>query len=248
LKAVVTGATSGIGREIAILLSEKGIETVIVGRREKELCDLRARLSTNTTIEVLDLFDPNNAKLLFEKHKDSDIIVNCAGIGFFGEFDKTDLDREIDMISLNVISLHVLTKLFYKEFQKRGEGKILNVASSAAYFVGPHYSSYYATKAYVHRLTRAISSECKKHSKNITVTLFCPGPVKTDFGKADGIKDGKGAISPEFAAKKALDGLFKGKEVVFPNFTTRFLVFLSKVLPEKVTTEIVYKEQLKKKK
>lgn len=246
LKAVITGASAGIGREIANALSIKGYDIVAVGRNANALSTLASSLNSSVQVETVDLSSADNAKTLFEKHKDADVIVNCAGVGVFGEFNFTSLDRELEMIGTNVIALHVLTKLYYAEFVKRGRGNILNVASSAAYFIGPAYSSYYATKAYVHRLTRALSRESERCGYGVKLTLFCPGPVKTQFGKTDGIADGSGAITAELAALKAVNGMLKGKEVVFPDLKTRFLVCISRVVPEKLMSRLVYRQQLKK--
>ncbi len=246
MKAVITGAGSGIGREIAVYLSSKGFHTVLTGRNEQSLFNLSKQLSTSSTVEILDLTNKDSAEQLFYRHSDADIIVNCAGTGVFGEFDRTDMERELDMIDLNIKALHILTKLYYTEFVKRGSGRILNVASSAAYFVGPAFSSYYASKAYVHRLTRALSREAERCGYGVKLTLFCPGPVITNFGKEDGIAVGKGAVTAEFVARKAVDGMLKGKEIVFSDFLTGVLVFLSRILPEKTMSRLVYKQQLKK--
>lgn len=245
-KAVVTGASSGIGREIALYLSQIGYYVVLVGRNEDSLEAVRKEIGQFSETVKTDLSVPNNARLLFEAHKNADVIVNCAGLGVFGEFDLTDLDRELEMLNTNVLSLHVLTKLYYVEFNKRGKGRILNVSSSASYFIGPAFSSYYASKAYVTRLTRAVQTELKRNPTGVTVTLFCPGPVKTAFGKKDGISDGSGAITAAVAAKKAVDGMLKGKEIVFPNFLTKLSVLGSKILPECITARFVYKIQIKK--
>lgn len=246
MKAIITGASAGIGKEIAIFLSQKGYDTVLVGRDPERLKETAGRINTFAVVEPVDLTDTDSVIGLFERHKDADTLVNCAGVGVFGEFDRTDLKRELDMIKVNISALHILTKLYYKEFVKKGRGNILNVASSAAFFVGPAYSSYYASKAYVHRLSLALSIESHRCSYGVNVSLFCPGPVKTDFGKRDGITDGKGAITPELAAKKAVEGMLRGKKIVYPNFSTKLLVCASKLLPEALTSKIVYKQQLKK--
>ena len=246
MKALITGASSGIGREIAKILSKKGYETVLVGRNVDSLMSLAKSFERVCVVEAIDLTHREEVKELFEKHPDIDLLVNCAGVGVFGEFDRTDLDREMEMIELNIVALHILTKLYYKEFVKKGSGKILNIASSAAYFTGPAYSSYYASKAYVKRLTDAIYSESHRCGYGVTLTLFCPGPVKTDFGKRDGIADGAGAVTAELVARRAVEAVMRGKRVAFPNFQTRALVFMSRFLPESLMAKIVYKQQLKK--
>lgn len=244
MKALITGASSGIGREIAIYLSEKGWETVLVARRGDRLEQLSQCLKTASYIECCDITEMGACQSLFEKHPDIDMLVNSAGCGVFGEFSKTSLEREEKMIELNITALHILTKLYLKAFLNKNKGIILNIASSAGFFSGPFFSSYYASKAYVLHLTDAISYEVRK--TGVSVSVFCPGPVKTEFGSADGIKDGKGAISPRCAAVSAVEGALRGKRIIFPDAKTRALVFFSRFMPRKILMKIVAKQQLKK--
>lgn len=243
MKALITGASSGIGRDIARYLSSLGWETVLVARREDRLKALSRELD-GSAFEVCDLTAEGECERLFEKHSDIDLLVNSAGCGVFGEFCKTDLERERQMLSLNITALHILTKLYAKAFVKRGEGRILNISSSAGFFSGPLFSSYYASKAYVLHLSEAISYELRK--SGVTVSVFCPGPVSTEFGLADGISDGKGAISSKLASKRAVDGALKGKRIIYPNFQTCLLVFASRFLLRKFLLKIVEKQQAKK--
>ena len=156
MKALVTGASSGIGREIAIELSEMGYDLILVARRKKKLDELKKKLPGKTTTIVMDLSSTANCMKLYDKVKDEDIdvVVNNAGFGLFGEFDKTNLDKELDMIDINVKAVHVLTKLFLKDFKEKDSGYILNVASSAGFLSGPLMATYYATKGYVLSLLR----------------------------------------------------------------------------------------------
>lgn len=242
--ALITGASSGIGREIARTLSARGWETVLVARREDRLIELSEGLNEKSHVEACDITLREACENLFRKYPDIDMLVNCAGCGAYGGFADSDLEREIKMLELNIAALHILTKLYFKSFIERNSGIILNVASSAGFFSGPYFSSYYASKAYVLHLTEAISYEARK--TGVRVSVFCPGPVTTDFGKADGISDGKGALTPEFAAKRAVDGALSGKRIIFPDFKTRVLVLFSRFIPRGLLLKIVAKEQLKK--
>ena len=170
MRALITGASSGIGREIAILLSEIGVETILVARREERLKDLQSRLKTKSEIIVTDLSLPGNAEKLFNDAGNIDILVNNAGFGVFGEFDIVPLEKEQQLISLNVTALHVLTKLYLKEFKKKDSGYILNVGSIASFLNGPLFSSYYASKSYVMRLSSAIYYELKKGKSNVKIS------------------------------------------------------------------------------
>ena len=131
MKALVTGASSGIGRDMARYLSSLGYDLVIVARRENLLEELKKDLKTNVEIEVLDLSKEENCKELFEKHKDIDLLINNAGFGLFGEFTEIDLDKEISLIDTNIKATHILTKLYAKSMKEKNKGKILNVASIA---------------------------------------------------------------------------------------------------------------------
>ena len=243
MKAVVTGASSGIGAELAKGLSNLGYFVVLVARRRERLESLRAELK-DAEVYCADLSDENECIRLFERHKDASLIVNNAGIGVFGEFCETELETELDMLNLNIRSVHILTKLFLKEFLRRDEGIILNVASSAAFFPGPVFSSYYASKSYVYRLSEGIYEELKSRGSNVKISVLCPGPVKTEFNKAMGIKDGFGAKSAEFVADAALKNL--GKRIIVPGFFTKCTRLFSKLIPDRLSAKINCKLQKNK--
>ena len=155
MKALITGASSGIGADIAKVLSEMGYDLILVARRKTRLSKLKSELDTNVEIINMDISSTFNCMELYNqvKEEDIEILVNCAGFGVFGEFTTTSLDKELDMIDTNIKGLHILTKLFLQDFTKRNRGYILNVASSAAFQPGPLMASYYASKAYVLRLS-----------------------------------------------------------------------------------------------
>ncbi len=241
-RALVTGASSGIGESIARLLSEKGYEVILVARREDRLIELQKTLKTKSEIFVCDLSKFEELENLVKTFPDIDILVNNAGFGVYGEFCSSDFDRESQMIDVNIRALHFLMKKYIPMMSEKG-GKILNVASSAAFFSGPLLASYYASKAYVLRLSNAVREELRRDKIPVSITVFCPGPVETEFGKVSGSNLGKKAISAETAALKAVNGMFKGKKTVVPELTMKLTRILSKILPESVTARLLYNIQ-----
>lgn len=241
MKAVVTGASSGIGMHIAKYLDASGISTVIVARRSNRLEEVAKQMQCACTIEVTDIAIPENCTSLFEKHKDADILINCAGFGVFGEFLSTPLNRETELIDVNIKALHILTKLFLCEFEKKNSGYILNVSSLASFSPGPLFSSYYASKAYVTQLTRAIAFELKKKKSAVKISVFCPGSVDTDFNNTAGAKKySTPPLDAAFAAKYAIDRMFKGKTVTVPGIRAKCLHVASKLLPSAVCMNTIY--------
>lgn len=248
LKALITGASSGIGREIARLLAARGYELVIAARREDRLEELKRTLGVPCKIACTDLSVRTGAERLFEENCDVDVLVNNAGFGVFGAFDETQLSRECEMLDVNILALHILMKLYLAEFKKRGSGRILNVSSSASFFPGPMFSSYYASKAYVTRLSLAVREELRREKSPVTVSVLCPGPVRTEFNDVAGVKFGIGSVSPQYAARAAVDGMFKGKGIITPSLATGFTRFLSKLVPDSLAARVVYILQKKKEK
>lgn len=248
LKALITGASSGIGREIARLLAARGYELVIAARREDRLEELKRTLGVPCKIACTDLSVRTEAERLFEENRDVDVLVNNAGFGVFGAFDKTQLSRECEMLDVNILALHILMKLYLAEFKKRGSGRILNVSSSASFFPGPMFSSYYASKAYVTRLSLAVREELRREKSPVTVSVLCPGPVRTEFNDVAGVKFGIGSVSPQYAARAAVDGMFKGKGIITPSLATGFTRFISKLVPDSLAARVVYILQKKKEK
>ena len=163
MQALITGATSGIGMAIAKELSKRGWSLILTGRNQEKLLELKETLPVPVEIFPLDLSKENAPFQLYDfcKGKRVDLLVNNAGFGVFGKFTETDLQEELELLSLNVRALHILTKLFLRDFKKRNSGRILNVASSAGFLTGPLLSSYYASKNYVVRLTLAIAEELR---------------------------------------------------------------------------------------
>lgn len=248
MKALITGASSGIGRDMARVLDKKGIDLILVARRKDRLEELKNELNVNVEIISLDISKEENCYALYEEVKDKnvDILINNAGFGLFGKFDETDLEKEINMIDLNITALHILTKLFLKDFKKRNFGYILNVASSAAFSAGPLLSSYYATKNYVYRLTEAIYEELRRDKINVYVGALCPGPVDTEFNDVANVKFGVKSLTSKYVAEYAIKNMFKKKLIIVPGFIMKVTRILQKIMPEKLILKVCYKIQKSK--
>lgn len=248
MKAIITGASSGLGKEFAIQLSKLGYDLVLVARRKDKLKEIKQQLETNVEIVCLDLSFPTNCIKLYKKYKKDniDLFINNAGFGVFGEFDETPLDKELEMIDTNIIAVHTLTKLFLQKFKKDNSGHILNVASSAAFQPGPLMSSYYASKAYVYNLSAAIYEELRKDNSNVRISVLCPGPVNTEFNDVAGVKFGVKALESNDVVQYTIKMMQKGKLRIIPGFSMRLLIFLEKFVSYKLLLKITYKIQKKK--
>jgi hypothetical protein len=248
MKALITGASSGIGREMAIYLSKLGYDVILVSRDKEKLKKVSEELNTNFKIITKDLANIKDVYSLYNEVKDEkiDILINNAGFGLFGLFTDTDLDREIEMINLNVISYHILTKLFLQDFAKRNEGYILNVCSSAGFMAGPRLNTYYATKNYVTKLTMAINEELRQSKSSVHISALCPGPVDTNFNKVAKGNFGVKGLDASFVAKYAIDKMFKNKMIIVPGLTMKLALFGARFLPYRVQLKMVYNIQKKK--
>jgi len=242
MKALITGASTGLGRDFAIALSSMGYDLILVARRKKLLESLKAELKTNVEIISLDLGSTFNCAKLYEqvKEQDIDIVINNAGFGLGGEFVDTDLEKELDMIDLNIKAVHMLTKMFLRDFVEKDKGYILNVASSAAFQPGPLMATYYATKAYVYSMTTAIYEELRRKKSKVYVGSLCPGPVKTDFFKTAKVEFKMPTLDSKFVVDYALKQMFKRKTVIIPGVNMRMGYYLGKIAPIKTKLKIVY--------
>lgn len=245
MKALITGASSGIGRDIARELCARGYDLILVARRADKMEALKRELGCNCDIICCDLSVAQNCFNLYDSvaNEDISVLVNCAGFGVFGEFVKTDVKKEIEMINTNITALHILTKLFLKKFMKQNDGYILNVASSAAFAPGPMFSSYYASKAYVLRLTEALAEEIDKSGKNVHISALCPGPVDTEFNSVAGVRFTVGSITSRFAAEYAVKKMFAKKLVIVPGIKMKLARLGSKIVPNKILAKITYNFQ-----
>lgn len=248
MKAIITGASSGMGRDFARQLSDQGYDLVLVARRKDKLIELKEELTTNVDVVCLDLSFPTNCVKLYKKYKKEniDILINNAGFGVFGSFDQTPLDRELELIDINIVAVHTLTKLFIQKFKRDDKGHILNVASSAAFQPGPLMTAYYASKSYVYNLSCGIYEELRKQKSNVHISVLCPGPVNTEFNDVAGVSFGVKALESKDVVKYALDKMFKNKLVIIPGFGMKMAHFFEKFIPTKLLLRITYKIQKKK--
>ena len=246
MRALVTGASSGIGRDMAIYLDKLGFDVVLVSRDKEKLEKVKDELKGKTEIVPMDLSNSENCKELYNKVKDIDILVNNAGFGTFGSFDKTDLDKEIDLIDTNVKAMHILAKLYLKDMLQKDKGHILNVASIAGFMPGPLMCAYYASKAYVVRLSEGIREELRKKKSNVKISVLCPGPVDTNFNDVAGVRFKLPSYSSNHVAKYAIDKMLRNKFIIVPGLKIKMVRFLAKISPNNVTSKIVYMMQERK--
>lgn len=252
--ALVTGASSGIGRELAKLLARDGYNLVLVARNKEALNRLAVEIKTqnNLTITIIpmDLSDSRAPREVYDGTIRAriaiDILVNDAGFGSFGFFADTSLETEMRLIEVNIAALTALTKLFVGDMKARKLGRIMNVASTAAFWPGPLMAVYYASKAYVLSFSEALANELQ--GTGITVTALCPGPTRTEFQRRAGMeKSGLmqriGTMDAETVARAGYRGLMRGKIVVVPGFINKITAWLPSLVPRGIATAIIRRMQ-----
>ncbi len=250
MKALVTGASSGIGRDIARALASKGYDLVLVARNEQGLKQLAEELKAKEGITIetitMDLSVIENCKQLHQKVQDVDILVNNAGFGDCGNFTKTSLEKEISMIDTNIMAYHILMKLYLIDMKKKGSGKILNVASIAGFMPGPLMSTYYATKAYIVRISESIREELKKEASKVQISILCPGPVSTNFNKVANVKFKIREANSMKVAQYAIRKMEQGRFYIVPGIDVKFAKLGAKLLPSPFVSKITYRVQKRK--
>ena len=250
MKALITGASSGLGESFSHILHNKGYELILVARRIEKLEKLKEVFGDNTIIIKADLSDSKQVFSLYEeiKNEDIEIVINNAGFGKLGNFDEIELSDEISMINTNITAVHILTKLFIKDFIKKDHGYILNVASIASFLASPYFCTYYATKAYVKTLTESIRGELKDRKSNVYIGVLCPGPIATGFDVVANASTSLKGASADYVANYAINKMFKKKLIILPKISVKLAVFFSKFLPRKLlifTTGLSQKKKLK---
>lgn len=246
MKALITGASSGMGRDIAKILSQKGYDLILVARDEKKLEEVKKQLKTEAKIVVMDISKEENCKKLYEENQDIDILINNAGFGDCGHFEETSLDKDIQMIHTNIIAYHILTKLYLKEMIKKDSGKILNVASIAGFMPGPLMTTYYSTKNYVVRFSESIREELRRKKSKVQISILCPGPVDTNFNKVADVEFALKGLSSEYVAKYAINKFLKGKFYIVPGWKIKLARFGAKLAPASFVAKISYNMQKRK--
>lgn len=249
MKALITGASSGIGLDMARYLATKKCELILVSRNKEKLEEIQETLPTKVTIIVADLSQEQRVKELyaFAKKENIDILINNAGLGDFGPLTDTDLTKELELINTNIKAVHILTKYFVKDMEKRNtDTYILNVASSAAFQPGPLMSTYYATKSYVYQLTEALYYEEKKKKTKVHVSVLCPGPVATNFNDVAGVKFYVKPLTSAYVARYAIDEMLKNKMLIIPGFKMKCAKFFSRFVSDKFLLRIIYRIQKRK--
>lgn len=246
MKALITGASSGMGRDMAKILSQKGYDLILVARDEKKLEEVKKQLKTETKIVVMDISNEENCKKIYEENKDIDILINNAGFGDCGHFEETSLDKDIQMIHTNIIAYHILTKLYLKEMIKKDSGKILNVASIAGFMPGPLMTTYYSTKNYVVRFSESIREELRRKKSKVQISILCPGPVDTNFNKVADVEFALKGLSSEYVAKYAINKFFKGKFYIVPGWKIKLARIGAKLAPASFAAKISYNMQKRK--
>lgn len=236
--ALITGASSGIGREIALLLAARGYGLILTARRVERLNALAAEVRKKYKVETVVLAaDLSSRASCIALHKQAaqyevEVLINNAGFGACGDFTALALDNELAMIDTNITAVHILTKLFLRDFCKKDRGYLLNVASSAGLMPGgPWMAAYYATKAYVVSLTRALAQELAEKKSHVRISALCPGPVDTEFNRVARVKFSMKGISAPRCAQLAVAGLFAGKRVILPDLPIAALPVALHLLP-----------------
>jgi len=248
--ALVTGASSGIGYELVKILAREGHDVALVARSEGQLeriaSDLRDDFGVRAVVVAADLSEPSSADRVFERLEDEgfqvDVLVNNAAFGTLGRFDRSDLGTQVDTVQVNVSALTHLTRLCCAGMVERGHGRILNVASTAAFQPGPFMAVYFASKAYVLSFSDALGEELR--GSGVTVTALCPGPTRTGFQKRAGMERapvGGRMVTGDAAsvARAGYAGMMKGRRVVIPGVWNRLGAVAPRLTPRSLATRIV---------
>lgn len=246
MEALVTGASSGIGRDMAKELAKKGYNLILVARDNKKLDEVAEEIKNKYKVEAeviqKDLSIKQNCIDLYNevKNEDIDILINNAGFGVHGPIIETDLNKEVNMLETNIMAVHILMKLFVQDMVKKNKGKILNVSSMAAFSPGPLMAGYYSSKAYVYRLSECVKTELKMMKSNVKISVLCPGPVRTNFNKVANVDFAAPSLSSDVVAKYAIKKMLRGKFTIVPGNLMKITRFFEKILPHNWISYVSY--------
>lgn len=248
MKVLITGASSGIGKDMARVMAKKADELVLVARNVNKLEEIKKELEKDAKIEIIskDLSIEENCKEIHNQVQNVDILINNAGFGDCGNFTKTSLEKDINMIKTNIIAYHILTKLYLTDMKEKNSGKILNVASIAGFMPGPLMATYYATKNYVVKLSEGIREELKKEHSKVQISILCPGPVETNFNKVANVDFHLREANSMDVAQYAIQKLEKGKFYIVPGFDVKIAKLGAKILPANIISKFAYMAQKRK--
>ena len=248
MKVLITGASSGIGKDMARVLSKKADELVLVARNVEKLEEIKKELENDVKVEIIskDLSIEENCKEIHNQVQNVDILINNAGFGDCGNFTKNSLEKDIQMIKTNIIAYHILTKLYLTDMKEKNSGKILNVASIAGFMPGPLMATYYATKNYVVKLSEGIREELKKEHSKVQISILCPGPVETNFNKVANVDFHLREANSMNVAKYAIRKLEKGKFYIVPGIDIKISRIGAKILPTNIISKFAYMAQKRK--
>lgn len=252
--ALITGASSGIGKELATIHAETGNDLIIIARSEGKLNQLKAELEAKHKVKVMviakDLTQPDAIQEIYDEVKQAGIqveyLINNAGFGGRGKFHEREWAQDLAMINLNIVALTALTRFFLPDMVKRNHGRILNVSSTAGLVPGPLQAVYYATKAYVNSFSNAVAEEL--HDTNVTVTSLQPGATETEFAKTSGMDKTdlfKNAFSARSVAQSGYDAMMKGKMDVIAGVTfgQKMMMGMAGMMPKKMILKQIRKMQ-----
>ena len=228
MKVLITGASSGIGRDLAKEFAKINYNIVLVARSEEKLKKIKNELVKEYNIEVeyevVDLSQRDSCQKSYER----------------------DLEKDMKIIDTDIIAMHILTKLYLKDMKEKNNGKILNVASIAGFLPGPLMATYYASKNYVVKLSEAIREELRKEKSNVKISILCPGPVRTNFNNVANVKFELNSLSSEYVAKYTVKQLLKNRFYIVPGFTIKCAKFFSKITPTPILARCTYHMQKRK--
>ena len=247
--ALITGATSGIGNEFAYQLAEQGYRLIVTGRRVERLEELKSQVNVPVEIIEADLSKKKECFGLLEKlqYENIDIFINNAGLGVAGSFLETDIKKEVNMLKVNDLAMHILFKGILQRMHAVGKGQILNVGSSAGLLpAGPYMAGYYASKSYVVSLTRAVVQELKEAKSNVKVSVLCPGPVDTEFNDTADVVFALKGISAKECVAEALKGMDKNKTIIVPSLRMKLAMTFSHLVPYPILVRMTGRQQKKK--